>query len=97
MKKIINFCVFHPYWVIAVVAATTIFFGWQIPHVKIDPRVETILKENNPVEKVYTANKKEFAPYADILIGMLDSNVFNADSLKKVQAISEEARRDQGC
>ena len=96
MKKIINFCVFHPYWVIAVVAAFTVFFGWQIPHVKIDPRVETILKENNPVEKVYSANKKEFAPYADILIGMLNSNVFNADSLKKIQAISEEAREIKG-
>lgn len=96
MKKIINFCVFHPYWIISAVVIITIFFGLQIPHVKIDPRVETILKKNNPVEKEYSANKMMFAPYADVLIGMLDSDVFDTASLKKIQAISEEAKGIKG-
>jgi len=96
MKKIINFCVNHPYWVITTVAVITLFFAYQIPQVKIDPRVETILKKNNPVEKVYSANKKEFAPYADIIIGVLGENIFDPGTLKKIHAISEEAKEIEG-
>lgn len=96
MKRIINFCVFQPYWVIAAVSIITIFFGFQIPHLKIDPRVEIILQSENPVEKEYSANKKEFTSYADILIGMVHTDVFNAESLKKIQAISEEAETIEG-
>ncbi len=96
MKKIISFCVNHPYWVIVTVAIITIFFGSQIPNVKIDPRVETILKKNNPVEQEYSANKKEFAPYADIIIGMLGNNVFDPAALRKIQAVSEEAKEIEG-
>ncbi|MBN2298129.1 MAG: RND family transporter [Deltaproteobacteria bacterium] len=96
MKRIINFSIFHPYWIIFCVTLITIFFAWQIPHLKIDPRVEIILRENNPVEKDYSANKKEFASYADILIGMLHTDIYNVESLKKIQAISQEASDIKG-
>ncbi|HHO76665.1 MAG TPA: RND family transporter [Deltaproteobacteria bacterium] len=96
MRRIINFSVFHPYWIISCVTLITFFFALQIPHLKIDPRVEIILRDNNPVEKDYSANKKEFAPYADILIGMLHPDIYNVDSLKKIQAISEEASYIEG-
>jgi hypothetical protein len=96
MKKLINFSIYHPYWVIAFVTIVTVFFALQIPHVKFDPRVETILRDFNPVERIYKANKQQFAPYSDILVGMMDSNIYNPKSLKKIQAISEEARAIKG-
>jgi uncharacterized protein len=96
VKKIINFCVFHPYWVISLVSVITVFFGLQLPSLKIDPRVEIILQANNPVEKDYSANKKEFASYADILIGMLHTNIFDPASLRKIEAISEEVKSIKG-
>ena len=96
MKRVINFSVFHPYWVIFVVAAITVFFAAQLPKLKIDPRVEIILRDNNPVEKDYSANKEVFSPYADILIGMLHSDIYTAGSLKKIQDISQEAMDIQG-
>ena len=96
MKRIIHFCVYHPYWIIAAVAVTTVLFSFQLPNIKIDPRVEIILQQNNPVEKDFNANKKDFASYADVIIGMLHSDIFNHESLKKIQAISEEARGIKG-
>ncbi len=96
MKRVINFSVFHPYWVIFIVAVITVFFGAQLPKLKIDPRVEIILRDNNPVEKDYSANKEVFSPYADILIGMLHSDIYTAGSLKKIQEISEEALEIEG-
>ena len=96
MKRVINFSVFHPYWVIFIVTVITVFFGAQLPKLKIDPRVEIILRDNNPVEKDYSANKEVFSPYADILIGMLHSDIYTAGSLKKIQEISEEALEIEG-
>ncbi len=96
MKRVIDFSVFHPYWVITVVFVITIFFGLQLPHLKIDPRVEIVLQSNNPVEKEYSINKQEFTSYADILIGMMHTDVFNPVSLGKIRSISEEVKMIKG-
>ncbi len=96
MKRIIDFSVFHPYWVIGVVFIVSVFFGLQLPNLKIDPRVEIVLQSKNPIEKEYSLNKKEFASYADILIGMAHTDVFHPDSLRKISAISEEAKNIKG-
>jgi uncharacterized protein len=96
MRKLINFCVFHPYWIISVVVSISIFFAFQIPHLRVDPRVEIILQSNNPVDKEYIANRKEFTSYADVLIGMLHTDIFNPSSLEKIRAISEEVQAIQG-
>ncbi|NLW66866.1 MAG: hypothetical protein GXY28_03605, partial [Bacteriovoracaceae bacterium] len=71
MKKIVRFSVNRPWRVIGAVLCITVFFLFQIPRVKIDPRVEIVLKQNNPVEEVYNRNRQEFESYADVLIGML--------------------------
>ena len=92
MKKIIKFCVDYPYWIICWVLLATIFFSFQLFNIKIDPRVEIFLQQNNPVEKDFSANKKEFVSYADILIGMLHSDIYTSSSLKKIEAITEEIK-----
>lgn len=96
MKKIIKFCVNYPYWIICLVLLATILFSFQLFNIKIDPRVEIFLQQNNPVEKDFRANKKEFAPYADILIGMMHSNIYTSSSLKKIEAITEEIKAIKG-
>ena len=96
MRKLINFCIYHPYWIISAVVAVSVFFAFQIPHLRIDPRVEIILQSNNPVDREYVANRKEFTAYADVIIGMLHEDIFNQASLRKIQAISEEAGTIKG-
>ncbi len=96
MKKIIAFSVYHPYWVIAVVLGITVFFLVQIPNIKIDPRVEIVLRDNNPVEEVWNENKEDFEAYADILVGMLHTDIYQTGSLKKIKSISEEIEQIKG-
>lgn len=96
MKNIIKFCIDHSYGVICLVVLTTLFFSFQLTNIKIDPRVEIFLHQSNPVEKVFNANKKEFVSYADILVGMLHSNVYTSSSLKKIEAITEEIKAIKG-
>jgi len=91
MNRIINYSIHHPYPVIIIIALITVFFGSQLPYVKIDPRVEIILCDNNPVERTYAANKDTFEPYADILIGMLHpESIYRPGSMRKIQDITEE-------
>ena len=96
MKRIIRFSINHPIIVLSIVALITFLFGTQIPKVKMDPRVEIILQDNNPVEKVYADTKKVFEPYADILVGMLDNNIYNPKSLDKIHRVAGEIEEIKG-
>jgi len=96
MKRIIHFSVYYPYWIVAFVLCTTLFFLLQIPSIKIDPRVEIVLKENNPVEAIWNENKEDFEAYADILVGVLHHDVYNPDTLRKLKEISDEIEEVEG-
>lgn len=96
MKKIVRFSVHHPWRVIAVVLCITGFFLVQVPRVKIDPRVEIVLRQNNPVEAVYNRNRQDFESYADILIGMLHTDIYNTGSLEKISRITREIEGLEG-
>ena len=96
MKKVVRFSVHHPWWVIGIVLCITGYFLVQVPRVKIDPRVEIVLRQNNPVEEVYNRNKQEFESYADILIGMLHTDIYNPGSLEKIRKITREVEDLEG-
>ncbi len=91
MERIIRFCLHRAWWVILAVTAVTVFFGFQLPKITMDPRVEVVLRDDNPEVKTFVANKHAFEPYADILIGMIHTaDIFNPVSLKKLGRIVEE-------
>lgn len=91
MKRIIRFCLYRPWWVILTVAVITVFFGFQVPKIKMDPRVEVVLRDDNPEVEIFVANKHAFEPYADMLIGMINTgDIFNSGSLEKLGKIARE-------
>ena len=91
MERIIRFCLHRAWWVILAVGAVTVFFGFQIPKITMDPRVEVVLRDDNPEVKTFVANKHAFEPYADILIGMIHTaDIFNPATLEKLDKIVEE-------
>ncbi|HPE46594.1 MAG TPA: hypothetical protein PK380_12060, partial [Deltaproteobacteria bacterium] len=96
MNRLVRLCVHRPIWIVGLVIALTLAFGSQIPRIKIDPRVEIVLRQNNPVEKEYAANKERFASYADILVGMMHGDIYNPASMGKIQAIMEETEGIRG-
>ncbi|HPP81912.1 MAG TPA: hypothetical protein PLQ43_13625, partial [Deltaproteobacteria bacterium] len=96
MRRLIRFSIEHPFVVIAAVALVTVAFATQVPKVRMDPRVEIILQENNPVERVYAENKKVFEPYADILVGMIHEDVFEPATLAKLDRVAREIEGIKG-
>ncbi|MGC9323943.1 MAG: efflux RND transporter permease subunit [Desulfomonilia bacterium] len=96
MQRIIRFCLNHPFWIIAIVALVTVLFASQVPKIKMDPRVEVVLREDNPAVQLFVQNKQNFEPYADIIIGMFDTDIFSRSSLEKLQKIVRELEEVDG-
>jgi hypothetical protein len=96
MKKIVHFCIDHPYWVLGILAVITFFFALQIPKIKMDSRVEVMLRHNHPAVKVFIDNKKSFERYADIVVGMLHTDIYNPGSLEKLYKVAGEIEKIKG-
>ena len=93
MRKIFAFCVHHPWVIIAVIAALTVLAALQIPKIKIDPRAEIFIAEDNPVRVAYVKNQDEFTYHEETYIGVVGSDVFDRTTLEQIQAISTEAEK----
>ncbi len=96
MKKIIHFCVDHPYWVISLIALITVCFASQIPKITMDSRVEILLRDDYPPVKVFNENNQTFESYVDIVVGMLHSNIYNPLSLEKLHKVAKEFEQIKG-
>ncbi|HPC48470.1 MAG TPA: MMPL family transporter, partial [Deltaproteobacteria bacterium] len=50
----------------------------------------------NPVERVYAENKKVFEPYADVLVGLLHTDVYTPQTLAKIDKVAREIEGVKG-
>lgn len=96
MRRIIDFCIDHPYWVLVILAVITLFFALQIPKIKMDSRVEVMLRHNHPKVVTFIENKESFERYADIVVGMLHTNIYNPSSLEKLHKVAGEIEKIKG-
>jgi len=96
MKRIIHFCIDNPYWVLGIIAAITVFFAFQIPRITMDSRVEVMLRHDHPSVKVFIENEESFEPYADVIVGMLHTDIYNPASLGKLHAVAQEIQQIKG-
>ncbi len=96
MKKIVHFCIDHPYWVLGILAVITLFFALQIPKIKMDSRVEVMLRHNHPAVKVFIENKESFDQYSNIVVGMMHTDIYNPSSLEKLRKVTQEIRQIKG-
>lgn len=96
MKRFISFCVDHSYWVIGIVLLITVFFALQIPRIKMDSRVEVMLRDDYPPVKLFIENKESFAAYTDVVVGMVLPDIYNPSSLRKLSEICAELQKIKG-
>ncbi|MDT8273101.1 MAG: MMPL family transporter, partial [Desulfomonilia bacterium] len=96
MHRVIRFSLDHPFLIIALVVLFTSALGSQLPKITMDPRVEIVLSEDNPAVKLFVENKETFEPYADIIIGMFDTDIFSPSSLEKLQKIVRDLEDVEG-
>ncbi|HWR68667.1 MAG TPA: MMPL family transporter, partial [Desulfomonilia bacterium] len=96
MKKIVHFCIDHPSWVIGAILVVTLLFASQIPKIRMDSRVEVMLRHDYPPVVTFVENKTSFKPHTDVIVGMLHSDIYNPASLAKIRTITREFEQIKG-
>ncbi|HNY65758.1 MAG TPA: MMPL family transporter [Deltaproteobacteria bacterium] len=96
MKRIVDFCIDHPYWVIGIVLLVTLLFASQIPRIKMDSRVEVMLRHDYPPVVRFIENQESFAAYTDVVVGMIHTDIYNASSLEKLSKICSAFEEIEG-
>ena len=72
IRKLVDFSVNHPRWVIALTVALTIVFAFAFPRIKIDTDPENMLEDDQPDRLYYRQVKKEFGIYDLLVLGIVD-------------------------
>ncbi len=87
----------HPWIVIAVAVAITLFFASQFPKIKIDTDPENMLPEDSPARLFDLATKSDFNLYDFIAVGVVtERDAFNPDLLNRIYRITSEIAEIDG-
>jgi hypothetical protein len=90
-KTITNFSIDHPWIVIGLAVAITIFFALQFPKIKIDTDPENMLAHDEPVRVFNDATKEDFALSDFLAVGVVkESGAFTPQILNNVYKITAE-------
>ena len=96
-KQLTEFSINHPWWVVGIVAAITIFFAFQLPNIKIDTDPENMLEAHEPVRLFDHEMKEEFGIYDFLAVGVVDEyGAFTEKTLTNVYNIIEEVKNIDG-
>jgi len=95
-SRLIQFSIYHPKSVTALIVIITLALGSLIAKVQVDTDPENMLPEDEAVRIYHNLVKKEFALYDVVVLGVVNDKdpdgVFNPDTLKHVQELSEFAK-----
>lgn len=93
MRKIFAFCVHHPAVVIGIIAVITALAALQVPNIRLDPRAEIFIAEDNPVRVAYVNNQDDFTYHEETFIGVVGSDIFDRATLEQIRTIASEAEK----
>jgi len=96
MKKIAEFVLKKRLIVLMLIGALTIFFSFFIPRLKINPDVLNYLPKDDPVTMTFDSIGDAYQGNMIALIGYSCDNVFSAEALKEVSALTDSISTMQG-
>jgi predicted RND superfamily exporter protein len=79
-------------WVLAVTLLITLFFSYQLLHLKVYTSFEDLLPQNHPYVKLHNEFRKLFGGANQVLIALelKEGDIFNLKTLKKIKYITEK-------
>ena len=87
-EKLFSFIIGHKFFVMAVLLAITIFFGWFAAHVKFNNTIETYFFADDLED--YNRFLDQFGTDEIIVVAFETENVFTVENLRLIDAISEQ-------
>jgi predicted RND superfamily exporter protein len=99
-RKIVEFAVNHPKWVVLLVLLLTALTMVRVHTIRVDTDPENMLGEEERVRVFHNEVKREFALSDMIVVGVVEEKhpdgVFNPDTLGKVYRITEGIKGIEG-
>ncbi len=90
-RRVTDFSIKNPWWVISITVAITVFFAFQFPKIKIDTDPENMLPKDEPVRVFHEETKEVFGLSDFIAVGVVDEEgAFKADILNRIYNITDE-------
>jgi predicted RND superfamily exporter protein len=103
MRRVLEFPIRRPAWVILVALLTTAFFATRIVEpttgelkLRIDPSFDAILPDDAPARVYYDWVKEEFGDDQSLIISLVLDDVFTLDNLHMIQRISDLLEEAEG-
>ncbi len=99
-RKVIEWSMDRPWWVIGLTALAVVLSMVQYPKITVDTDPENMLRKDEFVRMFHHQMKREFGIYDFIVLGVVNdrhpNGVFNAQTLNKVYDITEEIKKIDG-
>jgi hypothetical protein len=96
MNRFVKAIIRLKWLIISVVVVLTIFFGYQLKNLPINPDVIDSLPDDDPTAKLYKDIGTEFAGNDMGMIVLETKDVFNAEVIKHVKQITDSIKYTQG-
>lgn len=96
MNRFVKSIIRLKWLIISVVVVLTIFFGYQLKNLPINPDIIDSLPDDDPTAKLYKDIGTEFAGNDMGMIVLETKDVFNAEVIKHVKQISDSIKYTQG-
>ncbi|MDQ7052813.1 MAG: MMPL family transporter [candidate division KSB1 bacterium] len=82
--------------ILIVTLILTLFFGWQMRHLRVNSDLITYLKPDDPAVQLFNRIGEEYAGTAMAMIGLEAEDVFTYDVLQTVNRLTEALRQLPG-
>ena len=98
MKRFAQFVDQHRVVILLGILAITAFFAYQLKNLQVYTSFEDLLPQNHPFIKVHNEIRKNFggANQVLIMVQVRQGDIFNRETLGKVQDISKQLRKTPG-
>ena len=96
MKKMTETIIKLKWLIIAIVAALTVLFGYQLKNIEIDSDIISSLPDDDPVALLYKNIGKEFGGNDMGMVIIESDNVFKKDVLVSIKQVTDSLIATEG-
>ncbi len=90
MKRVIDWITDHPWLVIAVLVAATLFFGYQMKNLKVNPDITEALPKTIPAKRLYDKMNEIFPSKDFIMVVVVTDDIFTPRSIALLDKLTKK-------
>ncbi len=90
LGRFIEFILNYPRTIIAFTLLVTVLLGWNIPKIKLDPDIKSMMPKDMPVIQAIDRIEETFGGSELVMLSLTADDIFDLDVLEKIRALTNE-------